>query len=95
MALPLPDEVRTTLSLLLASELGTADIGTHRGVGGRRVLQVSVLMRRFDSAPGRYVAEEAVWSLRSNDGVIAVEGCAMYERKAIGWEGEAVALGHH
>jgi len=91
---PLADELRTALSTRIASDLGTVDVGGRFRAHERPVLHIRVVMRRFDSAPGRYVAEDAVWALRSDDGSIAVDGCAMHLRKMVQPAGESVVFGH-
>ncbi|MBS0365547.1 MAG: membrane integrity-associated transporter subunit PqiC [Proteobacteria bacterium] len=60
---PLADELRAALSQDLAQRLRVADISGQPQVGVPAVLRVKVDVRRFDSAPGRYAALEAVWSL--------------------------------
>jgi uncharacterized lipoprotein YmbA len=64
---PLADEARAALSADLSRELATTDIAGEPKPASANVLQIKIDLRRFDSAPGDYVAIDAVWSLSMDD----------------------------
>ena len=64
---PLPDELRSALSLDLVDALGAAD-ASGQPASGRPRLRVRVDLRRFDSGPGAVVRLDAAWSVRMGAG---------------------------
>ena len=91
---PLADEARAALSADLSRELAATDVAGQPRPQGATVLSIKVDLRRFDSAPGAYVAIDAVWSLSTNDAKSSAVVCASSARESVGQGYEELVRGH-
>jgi uncharacterized lipoprotein YmbA len=81
---PLADESRAALSADLAHNLNTVDIAGLPSSSPLPTLRIKVELHRFESAPGRYAALDATWSLAfANTQRQALE-CASHLQESIG-----------
>lgn len=89
----LDDEVGAALSSALSRDLGAVDVYRTPVPAGRPVYRISVKVQRFDSAPGRRTALDAVWSVRRlPDSVTMTCRTALQQPVAAGFP--ALVAGH-
>ena len=91
---PLAEEARAALSADLSRELGATDVAGQRRPAGAKVLGIKIDLRRFESAPGAYVAIDSVWSLGFGDGKFAPLVCASGARESVGEGYDELVRGH-
>jgi uncharacterized lipoprotein YmbA len=91
---PLGDEIRAAFAEALAADLGTRDVFGLAHASDRPVYRVRLDVRRFDSAPGRYAAIDAAWSLRRAGGGSSALSCFSREREEVGAGYADLVRGH-
>ena len=89
---PLADEVRGALSVGLSRRLGVED-AAGLPLGNLPRVRIKVDMRRFDSRPGGYVLDEAVWTLHLLRSGVALT-CVTRLHRPVGADYSALVTGH-
>ncbi len=91
---PLADQIRAALSAHLTSLLGSEDIQGLPLHGRRPVYRIKLVVRRFESVPGRYVRIQAAWSVRAPGPQGMLLRCSSRIRESVGPGFGAMVRGH-
>lgn len=91
---PLADEARAALSADLSRALAAIDVAGQPRPAGAKVLNVKVDLRRFESAPGAYVAVDAVWSVSADEAGRPPLVCSSSVRESAGAGYDELVRGH-
>lgn len=91
---PLPQEIRASLSQLLAARLGMADVSRLPTPASTLVYRIRVDVQRFESLPGGEILVSALWSIRGGAGAGATTPCATRSLEPAGADYDALVAAY-